>query len=365
MTASAVPPQVIVSAMSRAISESLPHRTHPNPRVGAVVIGPDRAILAVGSHHGPGTPHAEVDALSRLDDKPPPGSVMVVTLEPCNHYGRTPPCTEAIIAAGVDRVVVGALDPDPRVSGGGVERLRAAGVEVQTGTLAFQVEAADPAYFHHRRTGRAHVTIKSASTLDGQTAAADGTSQWITSEEARADSHLLRASMDAVLVGAGTLRADDPTLTVRTDDPPRHQPVGVVIAGTGELPVRARLWERPDTLVISTTPRDLGVEVVQVSAGDDGLPDPVAVATILGDRGLLAVMLEGGARLAASFWKAGVVDAGVSYLAARLAGGTGASVFGGTWATLADSVPVVITATRGVGPDLRVDWKPSGDPVRM
>jgi diaminohydroxyphosphoribosylaminopyrimidine deaminase/5-amino-6-(5-phosphoribosylamino)uracil reductase len=348
--------------MERALALALDHRTHPNPRVGAVIIDRDGRVLAEGAHTGPGNHHAEIEALARLEGDLPPGSTMVVTLEPCNHHGRTPPCAEALIAARLDRVVVGALDPDPRVAGAGIARLEAHGIEVESGVLADAVEGADPAYFYHRRKGRPLVTLKTASTLDGQTAARDGTSQWITSPEARVDAHRLRAGADCVVIGAGTLRADDPQLTVRGDNDTGDQPVGVVVAGDRPLPSEARLWLRPDTLVLSTRRVVVPAENVVVSADSVGRPDPAAVLFALGERGYLAVLVEGGARLAASFWAAGLVDVGVSYLGAKLAGGAGTTVFDGPWNTLGDAVSVAVTDVKQVGPDVRITWTVENPP---
>lgn len=348
----------VVEAMRRAIALSTQAHPHPNPRVGAVILDANDEVIAEGFHARPGEPHAERAALAALPGPPPPGSKMVVTLEPCAHHGRTPPCTEAILEAGLEEVIVGAVDPDPRNDGRGIDLLRANGVEVTTGVVADEVEAADPAYFHHRRTGRPLVTLKTAMTLDGQTAATDGTSQWITSEAARDDAHALRATHDAVLVGAGTLRADDPALTVRLADHPGPQPVAVVLAGNAPLPSKAKLWERPDTVVISTHRHDLPVDVLVVSAAEDGFPDLEEAMRGLGERGLLGVLVEGGAGVASALWKHHLVDRGVSYVGAVIAGGTGRGVLAGEWRTIAEGRPVEITDLRRVGPDLRVDWRP-------
>ncbi|MGH8875215.1 MAG: bifunctional diaminohydroxyphosphoribosylaminopyrimidine deaminase/5-amino-6-(5-phosphoribosylamino)uracil reductase RibD, partial [Acidimicrobiia bacterium] len=225
--------------MRRAIDLARPNRTHPNPRVGAVVVAPDGTVVGEGAHPGAGLPHAEALALAAAGDAAA-GATLYVTLEPCGHHGRTPPCTETVVASGVRRVVVGVTDPDPRVAGAGLARLRATGLEVTVGVLEAEVEALDPAYFHHRRTGLPLVTLKAAITLDGQAAAQDGTSQWITGPEARADAHRLRAEADALMVGAGTLRVDDPLLTVRLDGYEGPQPVPVVVAGRRPLPASAR-----------------------------------------------------------------------------------------------------------------------------
>jgi diaminohydroxyphosphoribosylaminopyrimidine deaminase/5-amino-6-(5-phosphoribosylamino)uracil reductase len=260
---------------------------------------------------------------------------MFVTLEPCNHTGRTPPCVPAIIAAGISRTVIGAIDPDPRVDGGGTDALRAEGIEVDVGVGSG--EEVDPGYFHHRRTGRPLITLKMAATLDGQTAALDGSSQWITSEEARADSHRLRAEADAVVVGAGTLRADDPLLDVRLPGYVGHQPQPVIVAGNQPLPTSARLWERNPIVL-------------------DGLSDLPAGIKSLANRGLLALLVEGGPKLAASLVEARLADRGILYLGGVLAGGTGRPLFDRPWPSLDAAKHVAIEKVTRLGPDLRIDF---------
>jgi diaminohydroxyphosphoribosylaminopyrimidine deaminase/5-amino-6-(5-phosphoribosylamino)uracil reductase len=276
-----------------------------------------------------------------------------VTLEPCDHTGRTPPCTTAILAAGVARVLVGAVDPDPRVSGRGLARLQAGGLEVRFGVAAVEAEALDPGYFHHRRTGRPRVTLKAALTLDGQVAGADGTSQWITSPEARADAHQLRASADAVMIGGGTLVSDDPRLTVRLPGYDGPQPRAVVVAGRRPLPPQARLWER-DPIVLAPQPLEVPGEVV-VASGPEGV-DLAAGLRALGERGVLDLLVEGGPALAGALLRAGLVDRGVFYLAARLGGGLGLPVLGGRFPTLAAAREIEIVSAGRVGPDLRVEF---------
>ncbi len=347
-----------LGAMRRAIALAGQTHPHPNPRVGAVILDSSGATIAEGFHHGPGRPHAEREALSALSAPIPEGATLVVSLEPCHHHGRTPPCTEAIVQAGITRVVVGAVDPDPRVSGLGLEALRGRGVAVVAGILDEEVEASDPAYFHHRRTGRPRITLKSAVTLDGQIAALDGTSRWITGLEARRDAQELRKASDAVMVGAGTIRTDDPELTVRLDDHRGRQPVAVVVQGRRPLPPEAAVWGRSDTVVITTREPELGVDHIVVGAGSDGRPDPGDVAAALADRGLLAVLMEGGATLARALWSAGLVDHGVTYVGARVAGGVGLPMLAGHWETMDDATPVRIRDVRAVGSDLRIEWFP-------
>ncbi|MCU0280975.1 MAG: bifunctional diaminohydroxyphosphoribosylaminopyrimidine deaminase/5-amino-6-(5-phosphoribosylamino)uracil reductase RibD [Acidimicrobiia bacterium] len=338
--------------MREAISLALPTRPHPNPRVGALVLDAAGEVVARAAHAGPGEPHAEALALAAAGERARRGT-LVVTLEPCDHAGRTPPCTSAILASGVSRVLVGAEDPDERVAGRGLARLRAAGLEVRSGIAAAGAQALDPGYFHHRRTGRPRVTLKAALTLDGQAAAADGTSQWITSAEARADAHLLRATADAVMVGAGTLAADDPILTVRLAGYAGPQPRPVVVAGRRRLPPHARLWERRP-LVLAPGPLEVPGEVLVVP-GPGGV-DPAAGLAALGERGIVDLLVEGGPTLAGSLWRAGLVDRGVFYLGAMVGGGTGLPALAGVFATLGAARAVEIVSAGPVGPDLRVEF---------
>lgn len=338
--------------MHRAIRLTAETRPHPNPRVGAVVISADGSILSEHAHQAAGRAHAETLAL-RDAGSAARGATLVVTLEPCNHFGRTSPCTDEIIDAGVARVVVGAIDPDERVSGSGIERLRSAGVEIITGIAEEAVIAADPGYFHHRRTGRPRVLVKLAATLDGQVAAADGTSQWITGIDARRDVHRLRSASDAVVVGAGTLMADDPALTVRLDGYAGPQPRPVLIAGTRSLPENRRVYSR-EPIVYAPGAADVAppVELVEVP-GDHGV-DLQGALKDLGTRGILDVLVEGGPTLAGSFAEANLVDEYVLYLAGKLALGAGRPMFDRTFVTLADARPVAITDISPVGADVRV-----------
>jgi len=323
--------------MRRAIEATRSTYPHPNPRVGAVLISPGNGLLAVAAHESPGQPHAEILAINSVDDAS--GSTLFVTLEPCDHHGLTPPCTEAIIAAGITRVVVGASDPDLRVSGRGIERLRKAGLDVTVGVLQDEVVANDPGYFHHRRTGTPRVTLKLAATLDGQSGAADGTSQWITSPEAREDAHRLRSENDVIIVGAGTVAADDPALTVRLEGYEGPQPRPVIIAGTRPLPADRQLLSRDP--IIYQAERSQTV-------------DPVAVVKDLGQRGIVSAMVEGGPSVAASFLRAGVVDEIVWYVGAKLAAGTGIPALPGDFDTMEDVTDVTIERVDRVGPDVKI-----------
>ncbi|MEN8112973.1 MAG: bifunctional diaminohydroxyphosphoribosylaminopyrimidine deaminase/5-amino-6-(5-phosphoribosylamino)uracil reductase RibD [Actinomycetota bacterium] len=327
---------------------------HPNPRVGAVVVASDGDVVAEGVHIAPGSGHAEAVALTTAG-RAAVGSTLIVTLEPCVHHGRTPPCTEAIIEAGVARVIVGALDPDPRVSGKGIASLRETGIEVVVGVAADAVRSNDPAYFHHRETGLPFVTLKIAATLDGQVAAADQTSRWITGPEARQDGHRLRAESDAVLVGAGTVISDNPRLDVRIAGYEGRQPRPVIVAGERPLPPDAILFDR-DPLIITGRAGQTGLgDVEQVAlAGATGV-DLSAAMRHLGERGVVSLLIEGGPTLGGAALRAGLVDRVILHYGAKLAGGRGFSALEGVFATLNDAREVTIEAVSRLGPDLRVE----------
>jgi diaminohydroxyphosphoribosylaminopyrimidine deaminase/5-amino-6-(5-phosphoribosylamino)uracil reductase len=272
------------------------------------------------------------------------GGTLYVTLEPCSHHGRTPPCTDAILEAGVRRVVVGILDPDPQVDGRGIAALREAGVEVVVGIGADAVAEQLAPYVAHRRTGRPWVVLKLASTLDGRIAAPDGTSRWITGAEARADAHRLRAVSDAVLVGAGTVRADDPALTVRlpVDDP--------YFRGPGEQPVRVVLGTAPEGAAV--------LPALELSGPLDAVLDD------LGERGIVQVLVEGGAGVAHDLHAARLVDRYVLYLAPALFGGDDARpLFAGPGAASIGQVwRGEVRSVTSLGGDVRVELAPAGPP---
>jgi diaminohydroxyphosphoribosylaminopyrimidine deaminase/5-amino-6-(5-phosphoribosylamino)uracil reductase len=305
--------------------------TSPNPWVGAVVVDIDGRLVATGATQPPGGPHAEREALRRAGTAAA-GATLVTTLEPCAHSGRTPPCVDAIVEAGIRRVVAGIEDPDPLVAGQGIAALRAAGIDVRVGVEAEAVSALLAPYLTHRRTGRPYVVLKLAATVDGRTAAPDGTSQWITGEEARADAHRLRAESDAVLVGAGTVRADDPSLTVR------H------VAGRDPLRV-----------VLGRAPAGASVHPCLELGGDLG-----DVLDELGRRGVVQLLVEGGATVAHAFHAAGLVNRYVVYLAPALMGGDDAlGLFRGPAVpTIGDLRHGRFRSVTRLGDDLRIEIDP-------
>ena len=341
------------AAMARAFELASLHRTHPNPRVGAVIANHGE-IVGEGSHQGPGQAHAEVIAIDAARDKAR-GAELYVSLEPCNHQGRTPPCVDAILEAGLRRVIVGIEDPDERVRGSGISRLRAAGVDVEVWREPDRAVEVDPGYFHHRRTGLPRVLAKFAMTLDGSAAATDGSSQWITSEEARQDAHALRSQVDAVVVGAGTVRADDPRLDVRLEGYSGPQPRPVIIAGRKPLPADALVWSR-NPIVVSSKEMDLPGGESIVVAGEDR-PDPRSAAAALADKGYLDLLIEGGPMVLGAWWAAGLITLGYAYLGARVGGGGGIQPLGGRFGNIDQATSVEIVDVQSIGPDVRIGFR--------
>lgn len=289
-----------------------PPWTSPNPRVGCV-IERDGAIVSEGHHAGPGTPHAEAIALKGVDAA---GATLYVNLEPCAHFGKMPPCAPAVAEAGVKRVVIAQLDPDDRVSGRGAEFLRSSGVEVSVGLLEREARLQNAPYLHHRTTGRAFLTLKLALSLDGRLSAADGSSQWITGESARTRVQARRAEADAVMVGAGTVLADDPSLSARPVDELR-QPLRILVDGRGRIPANAKTFSLPGQVIVAATRaskheaqigwKESGAEVLALG-GDDGRVDLLELLSELGRRSVVEVICEGGGKLATSLLAEDLVD---------------------------------------------------------
>lgn len=334
----------------------------PNPMVGAVLVRDGREV-GRGWHRGPGTPHAEAAAIADAGDDAP-GATLYVTLEPCSHVGRTPACAPAIAEAGIVRVVTGLRDPNPVVDGRGFELLRAAGVRVDADMLERECASLVEGFATSVRTGLPFVTLKLAGTLDGKTAARDGSSRWITGEDARREVHRLRARAGAVIVGAGTAATDDPSLTVRLDGYGGRQPLRVLVDSSGRTPARGRLFDGEAPLLVATTDRAGAACEAWVGAGAEvltlpGAPAGVSMAALvhaLGERGIQDALIEGGPDLAWSSVEEGVVDRLVLYLAPKLAGGRDApgTLGGDGVAEIAGAIGAEIESVEMVGPDVRV-----------
>jgi diaminohydroxyphosphoribosylaminopyrimidine deaminase/5-amino-6-(5-phosphoribosylamino)uracil reductase len=313
-------------------------RTWPNPAVGCVIVK-DGRIVARGRTQDGGRPHAEVDALNKAGDAAR-GATVYVTLEPCSHFGKSPPCADALVRAGVARVVSAMADPNPAVNGQGHSRLREAGITVEVGDGASEAAEINAGFLLRVSAGRPLFNLKLASSLDGRIATASGESKWITGEGARADGHRLRAIHDAILVGAGTVAADDPELTCRLPGLGTYSPVRIVLdskAGLAEMSKLAKTARQVPVWLLCTSAaeaakrevlRKAGVEVIEVAAAGDGRVDVVAAAQALGRRGLTRVLVEGGGQVAAAFLKAGLIDRITSYRAGLVLGADGRSAVG-------------------------------------
>lgn len=353
-----------------ALGDTARQSCGPNPWVGCVIaLGGE--IVGEGAYVEAGGPHAEPRALAVAGDRAR-GATAYVTLEPCDHHGRTPPCTDALIDAGVSRVVVGVDDPDDRVSGRGIQRLRDAGIDVDVGVGRPEAEESLRPYLHHRSTGRPWCVVKAAASIDGRVAAADGTSQWITGEVARADAHRLRGQSQAVVVGSGTALADRPTLTARDVDPsPAAQPLRVLLDARGRTPAAGPLFDTDlaPTLVVTTAAADVdavaawkaaGVEVEEVAGAPRGGVDLVEVIARLGRRGIVQALFEGGAAVHGSLAAADLVDEMVVYVGPTILGPHGRAAFDGF------DVPTMTAAGRWrliesavLDGDVRITWRPT------
>jgi diaminohydroxyphosphoribosylaminopyrimidine deaminase/5-amino-6-(5-phosphoribosylamino)uracil reductase len=331
-------------SLALQLARSARGQTSPNPLVGAVVVK-DGAIVGMGAHLKAGEPHAEVHAL-RMAGERAKGGTLYVTLEPCSHHGRTPPCADAVVEAGIARVVVAVLDPNPLVAGGGVARLRAAGVEVTVGVLEEEARRLNEVFFHFITSGKPFVTVKTAGTLDGKIATQTGHSRWITGAEAREQVHQLRRQNDAILVGVNTVIADDPALTARQNGiETGRQPVRVILDSHLRIPLDARVVTdgKAPTWIYTTAhaPREkqaalenLGVRVIPFDS------EQVAVERVLaslGQQGITSLLVEGGAAVNGSFLRARAIQKIIHYVSIKLVGGADAPTpFGGTGIALMD-----------------------------
>jgi diaminohydroxyphosphoribosylaminopyrimidine deaminase/5-amino-6-(5-phosphoribosylamino)uracil reductase len=342
-------------------------RVAPNPSVGCLLVR-NGAVVGRGWTQAGGRPHAETVALASAGGAAL-GATAYVTLEPCNHHGRTPPCTDALIAAGLRRVVVACEDPDPRVLGAGIAHMRAEGITVDVGLLAEEARQLNEGFFLRITAGRPLVTLKLATSLDGRIATLSGESQWITGEVARGWGHGLRARHDAIMVGIGTVMADDPELTCRLAGLEDRSPVRVVVDSRLQIPLTSRLLRsaREVPTWVVTLPEgdaarrraveECGATVIEVPGGAAGMP-MVGVLQELGRRGMTRVLVEGGARLAASLLKDRLVDRLEWFRAASVIGGDGIPAAAGFGLeALADARRFVRIATRQAGDDVQDSYR--------
>jgi len=357
--------------MRRALRLATKGFAPPNPMVGCVLVKNEQ-VVGEGYHSFAGQPHAEIEALNKAGAAAA-GATAYVTLEPCSHWGKTPPCAEALIRAGVVRVVAAVLDPNPRVSGSGFQRLRDAGIRVETGVLEREARRVNEAFFHFQTTRSPFVTIKSASTLDGKVATRTGDSRWVTGETARRYAHRLRAQAGAVLVGVGTVLADNPKLTARLHPPPPRQPLRIIVDSGLRTPPDAEAVriarEQPagsPLLIVATEQADLnreralagdGVEVVRVPTTGQGRVDLTSLMRILAERQVISVLVDGGGEMNAGFIEARLAHKALFFVAPKIIGGRDAPtpVEGPGIETMSDAVRLLRISVRRFGPDVLVE----------
>lgn len=343
--------------------------TEPNPRVGCVIVHPTGKVLGQGHTQEAGGPHAEVMALRDAATKGHDvrGATAYVTLEPCSHHGRTPPCCDALVAAGLRRVVVAGQDPNPLVAGSGGRRLQAAGIEVSTGLLADEARELNIGFFSRMLRKRPWVRLKSAISLDGRTALENGVSQWITGDAARADGHAWRKRATAVLTGVGTVLEDDPRLDVRLVDTPR-QPLRVIVDSRLETPLDARILQPPGNVLLYAAQHDKvradalkarGAEI-SFAPGPSGKVDLPAMLADLAQRGVNELHVEAGHKLSGSFVREGLVDELLVYQAPKLLGLGQALASFGPLERLDEALALRFVSLERVGDDLRLLLRPPG-----
>jgi len=351
--------------MALRLAEKARGRTSPNPMVGAVVVKNGR-VIASGYHKKAGEPHAEAIALKKAGTKAK-GATLYVTLEPCTHTNkRTPPCTPLVMQSGVKRVVVAMIDPNPRVSGGGIKTLRRSGIDVMTGVLEDEAKKLNEAFVKHVTTGMPFVTLKIAQTLDGRIATASGESKWITGAKAREEGHRLRAINDAILVGINTVLKDDPSLTARI--PGGRDPIRIIVDSKLRTPSKAKVITQKSSAktyiaTLESMPKDklvelldAGVEIL-LARGSKGGVDLKNLMRMLGSFGIMSVLIEGGATVNASALKAGLVDKVAMFIAPMLMTGTNSlcAIGGVSPKTLGRAIKLHQVTTRFVGQDLMLE----------
>jgi len=361
--------------MSRALELAARglYTTEPNPRVGCVLVRGEQ-VVGEGWHVQAGEGHAEVNALAQAGERAR-GATAYVTLEPCSHFGKTPPCADALIKAGVSRVVAAMQDPNPQVAGNGLQRLRDAGIEVTCGLLEEQARELNPGFIKRMQQGLPWVRVKLAMSLDGRTAMASGESKWITGPAARADVQRLRARSGAVISGADSVLLDDSALTVRASElglsadeaaaAVQRQPLRVLIDSLRRVPLEQRFFrEAGPTLVISTSAeqaaesyQSIGSELLALP-GDDGKVDLVTVLRNLAERGCNEVLVEAGAGLSGAFWRAGLVDELIVYMAPRLLGSQARPLMQLPFESMSEAMDIAVTDMRAIGQDWRITARP-------
>ncbi|WP_210365804.1 bifunctional diaminohydroxyphosphoribosylaminopyrimidine deaminase/5-amino-6-(5-phosphoribosylamino)uracil reductase RibD [Bacillus sp. REN3] len=347
------------------LADAASGQTSPNPKVGAVLVK-DNQIVGMGAHLKAGEPHAEVHAITMAGENAL-GATLYVTLEPCSHYGRTPPCSNLVIESGIKKVFVASVDPNPLVGGAGIKRMREAGIEVETGLLENEATELNKVFFHYINTGLPYVTLKTAVTLDGKTATVIGESKWITGEDARRDVHRFRHTHDAILVGVNTVIKDDPSLTTRLEGGGKN-PIRVILDSSLRTPIESKaINDRlAETIIVTGSEADpaaiqqfrqTGIEIISLETPKVQISEMLKK---LGDRGISSVYVEGGAEVHGSFLKERAFQQVITYIAPKLIGGkTAPSSFGGEGIErIGDALALKLKEVKQVGQDIRITAEP-------
>ncbi|MBT2694827.1 bifunctional diaminohydroxyphosphoribosylaminopyrimidine deaminase/5-amino-6-(5-phosphoribosylamino)uracil reductase RibD [Bacillus sp. ISL-55] len=340
-------------------------QTSPNPKVGAVLVKKGQ-IIGMGAHLKAGEHHAEVHAIQMAGEKAS-GATLYVTLEPCSHFGKTPPCSNLVIESGIKKVFVASVDPNPLVGGAGIKRMREAGIEVEVGLLEEEAIALNMVFFHYISTGLPYVTLKSAASLDGKIATVTGESKWITGEEARKDVHQFRHTYDAILVGVNTVIKDNPSLTTRLEAGGKNS-IRVILDSTLRTPLESGVItdQAAPTIIVTGADaepekaekfKEQGIEIIKLETAKVGIKDMLGK---LGERGVTSVYVEGGAEVHGSFLKEKAFQQVITYIAPKLIGGKNApAAYGGEGiARIEDTVPLKIIDVKQIGQDIRIIAEP-------
>ncbi|MFA9556085.1 bifunctional diaminohydroxyphosphoribosylaminopyrimidine deaminase/5-amino-6-(5-phosphoribosylamino)uracil reductase RibD [Evansella sp. AB-rgal1] len=351
--------------MALELAKATEGQTAPNPVVGSVIVK-DGQIVGFGAHLRAGEEHAERHALKMAGEKAK-GATMYVTLEPCSHFGRTSPCADAVIEAGISKVIIASTDPNPLVAGQGIKKLRDANIETIVGVMREEADKLNDVFFHFIKHKKPFVTLKSATSLDGKIATSIGESQWITSEESRYDAHLLRHIHDAILVGVNTVIADDPSLTTRLEHGGKH-PIRIILDTHLRTPVTAKLVtdKLAPTWIITTVKEEEKIDSLKASGVSIILMDEITIPNVLsylGKHNISSLLVEGGGKINDSFLRSGEFQQVIIYLAPKIIGGQGAlSSFSGEGiTTLSDAPKLTFSSMKQVGPDLKLTLLKGGD----
>ena len=342
-------------------------QTTPNPVVGAIIVNEGR-VVGIGAHLKAGEPHAEVHAIRMAGEKAQ-NATAYVTLEPCSHHGKTPPCADLLITSKVKRVVVATTDPNPLVAGKGIAKLKAAGIEVEVGVCKEQADALNSVFFHYLEKKRPYITLKSATTLDGKIATVTGESKWITGEDARQDVHLYRSIHDAILVGVNTVLADNPSLTTRLPNGTGKNPIRVILDSKLRTPLDSQIVNdgKAETWIIVSNQVNQekinefsgkkGVRIIQLQEANLAIS---TMLTRLGEEGITSIFVEGGAEVNGSFLKEKAINQVIVYLAPKLFGGKQAptAIGGSGIESIDDSLQLTITSVEQLGEDVKIIAEP-------